>query len=235
MRNSAPQGQLGLCFGNTEGSLKQYLEERLKRPVTLVLTENSTSMLSARARDGVLCIRLHRMFLGADNRVLDEIVSYLGNRRGRLACFRSFVRSNREQLSKKPPKRILLRARGRFHDLSELFREINEEYFSGMVEAAITWGTRSSRYSVRKRTLGSYSDRTNIIRINPVLDRKTVPRYFVAFIVYHEMLHAAMGTPFTGARRSIHSREFRKRERLFKNYDHAMAWERAEGCADPNK
>jgi hypothetical protein len=231
MRNNVAQGQLGLCFGNTESSLKDYLEEHLKRPVALVLTENSTAMLSARMRHGVLCIRLHRMFLGADNRVIDEIVSYLRNRRGGLACFRSFVRSNREQLSKKQPKRILLRARGKFHDLSGLFREINEEYFSGMVEAAITWGSRSPRHSVRKRTLGSYSGRTNIIRINPVLDRKTVPRYFVAFIVYHEMLHAAMGTPITGARRSIHSREFRKRERLFRNYDRAMAWERGErGC-----
>ncbi len=228
MRNSVTQGQLGLCFGNTEGSLKQYLEERLKRPVTLILTENSTSMLSARARHGVLCVRLHRMFLGADDRVLDEIVSYLGNRRGRLACFRNFVRSNQEQLHKKPPKRVSLMARGRYHDLSELFREINEEYFSGMVAAAITWGTRSTRYSVRKRTLGSYSGRTNIIRINSVLDRKTIPRYFVAFIVYHEMLHAAMGTPITGARRSIHSREVRKRERLFKNYGLARAWESGE-------
>src|SRR5512147_972890 len=133
MRNSTTQGQLGLCFSNTEGSLKNHLEERLKRPVTLILTDNSTSMLSARVRYGVLCIRLHRMFLGADGRVINEIVSYLGNKRGRLDCFRSFVRSNREQLNKKPPKRILLRAKGRFHDLNELFREINVEYFSGMV------------------------------------------------------------------------------------------------------
>jgi hypothetical protein len=234
-RYSAAQGQLGLCFGNTESSLKDYLEERLQRSITLVLTENSTAMLSARVRHGVLSIRLHRMFLSADNRVIDEIVSFLKNRRGRLACFRSFVRCNREQLDKKPPKRILLRARGKFHDLSELFREINEEYFSGMVEAAITWGTRSPRHSVRKRTLGSYSGRTNTIRINPVLDRKTIPRYFVAFVVYHEMLHAAMGTPITGARRSIHSREFRKRERLFKNYDRAMAWERGGGSADTTR
>jgi len=228
MRNNASQGQLGLCFGNTESSLKNYLEERLKRPVTLILTENSTAMLSARTLHDVLCIRLHRMFLGADDRVLDEIVSYLGNRRGRLACFRRFVRNNREQMSRKSPKRILLRARGKFHDLSELFRVIDEASFSGLVESAITWGSSSPRHPVRESSLGSYSDRTNIIRINPVLDRKTVPRYFVAFIVYHEMLHSAMGTPVTGARRSIHSREFRKRERLYKNYDRAMAWERGE-------
>ncbi len=95
-----------------------------------------------------------------------------------------------------------------------------------MINAAITWGAKSPRWAVRKRTLGSYSERSNTIRINPVLDRKTVPRYYVAFVVYHEMLHAAIGLLLQGKRRSVHSREFRKRERLFKDYERAVAWER---------
>jgi len=53
-----------------------------------------------------------------------------------------------------------------------------------------------------------------------------VPRYFIEFVVYHEMLHADMGTEEHEGRRSIHSREFRKRERLFEDYERAMAWER---------
>jgi len=39
------------------------------------------------------------------------------------------------------------------------------------------------------------------------------------------MLHAVMGTPLRGKRRSVHSREFRKKEKLFKDYEKAMAWE----------
>jgi predicted metal-dependent hydrolase len=101
-----------------------------------------------------------------------------------------------------------------------------------MIRASITWGSGSPRCSVRKRTLGSYSERSHTIRINPVLDRKTVPRYYIAFVVYHEMLHAAMGMPLTGNRRSIHSREFRKREHLFKDYERAVAWE--QGRARPD-
>lgn len=208
-----------------ENHLKQYLEECLNRPVSLVLTKNSTSMLSARMHDGVLRVRLHRMFLNADSRVLSEIASYLKNRRGAMPHFRSFIRDNREQLSLKPPKKVLVRTAGRFHDLCGLYDEINREYFGGMINAVITWGTRSPLYAVRKRTVGSYSERSNTIRINPVLDKKTVPRYYVALIVYHEMLHAAMGTPLRGKRRSVHSREFRKREKLFKDYEKAIAWE----------
>jgi len=208
-----------------ENHLKKYLEECLDRPVSLVLTKNSTSMLSARMHDGVLRIRLHRMFLNAGSRVMNEIASYLKNRRGAMPHFRSFIRANREQLSLKPPKKVLVRTAGKVHDLCGLYDEINKEYFGGMINAVITWGTRSPRYAVRKRTVGSYSERSNTIRINPVLDKKTVPRYYVALIIYHEMLHAAMGTPLRGKRRSVHSGEFRTREKLFKDYEKAMAWE----------
>jgi hypothetical protein len=39
------------------------------------------------------------------------------------------------------------------------------------------------------------------------------------------MLHASMGISLQGNRRSVHSREFKKREKLFKDYEKAMAWE----------
>ncbi len=60
--------QLNLLFGHTETSLGRHLEVHLGRPVSLVLTDNSTSMLSARVRDGVLHVRLHRIFLNSDVR-----------------------------------------------------------------------------------------------------------------------------------------------------------------------
>jgi predicted metal-dependent hydrolase len=225
MKNDTTGDQLDLPFHHSAISFGQYLEEGLNKPVAVVFTGNSTSMLSARIYDGVLRVRLHRMFLNADSRVMTEIVSYLKNKRGAMPHFRSFVRNNREQLSLKPPKRDPVRTAGKFHDLCGYYDEINREYFGGMVNAVITWGSRSPRCAVRKRTLGSYSERSHTIRINPVLDKKTVPRYYVAFIVYHEMLHAALGISIQGKRRSIHSREFRKREKLFKDCEKAMAWE----------
>ena len=191
-----------------------------------MLTENSTSLLSARTRNGVLRVRLHRMFTNADSRVLDEIVSFLKTKRGPMPFFRSFVRDRRESLGSRPPNKVPVKTRGASHDLRVLFDEVNETYFNGMISAVITWGLSSPRCSVRKRTLGSYSARSHTIRINPVLDKRTVPRYFIAFVVYHEMLHAAIGITRKGGRRSIHSREFRERERLFQDYEKAAAWER---------
>jgi predicted metal-dependent hydrolase len=231
MRGEAGEAQLGFFFGLTEITLAHHLGERLGRPVSLVLTENSTSMLSARARSGVLCVRLHRMFLAADHAVLEDIVSFLKHKKGKMTHFREFVRGNPDQLGKRPANRVTERTSGKYHDLRELYREINEEYFGGMIDAAITWGAQRPRFAVRKRTFGSYSERSNTIRINPVLDKKTVPRYYVAFVVYHEMLHASTGILRQGKRRSIHSRQFRSRERLFKDYERAVAWERTGHAA----
>lgn len=173
-----------------------------------------------------MCVRLHRMFLNAGNSVIEEIVSMLKHRKREMPNFRRFVRDNKDCLCKKPPQRISVRTAGRYYDLRELFDEINAEYFDGSIKAAITWGSRCSRYAVRKRTLGSYSESAGIIRINPVLDKKTVPGYFVAFVVYHEMLHEAIGTERKGGRRVVHSREFKKREKHFRDYERAIAWEK---------
>jgi predicted metal-dependent hydrolase len=78
---------------------------------------------------------------------------------------------------------------------------------------------------VRKRRLGSYQRDRDIIRINPVLDSKRVPRYFLEFIVYHEMLHAAFAVESGSTKQRVHSLEFKRRERLFKNYALALQWE----------
>jgi hypothetical protein len=221
-----PSGeQLPLPFSHTEHSLRHLLAEGVGRPLSMVLTENSTILLSARLKEGILCIRLHRMFLNADSRVFAEIVSYLKKRSGSMPHFHVFVRHNRHELRRKPPNQVTVRTRGRSHNLRELYDEINKDYFDGAVRAAITWGSGSRRRAARSRTVGSYSERSDTIRINPVLDRMTVPRWYLAFIVYHEMLHAFLGTPMRGKKRCIHSFEFRRREKLFKEYERAMAWE----------
>ncbi|MDA8100597.1 MAG: hypothetical protein M0042_13350 [Nitrospiraceae bacterium] len=221
--------QLTLPFSvRTESAFRQHLEERLNKPVSLVLTDNATTMLSFRKKDAALFIRLHRLFLNADLPVIDEIASFVRDRKGAMPRFREFLRLHRESLAAKPARKRSLRAKGRHHDLQDLYDRINSEYFGNSITAGITWGSRSPRSAVRKRTVGSYSERSKVIRINPVLDRKTVPRFYVGFIVYHEMLHAALGTPMQGKRRIVHSREFRERERLFQDYDRAMAWERGD-------
>jgi hypothetical protein len=226
MKKETTGRQMGLPFYRTEQELAALLERGLGRKIALTLTSNSSSMLTAQVKGGVMRVRLHEMFLTAGPDILDEIAAFVGNKRRNLPLFRAFVRANSGSLQRGPARKVNVRTAGRHHDLLELFRELNREYFYGSVDAAITWGTSRTGVWVRKRTLGSYSATSNLIRINPVLDSARTPRYYVKFVVFHEMLHAHMGTVRKGGRRSIHPAEFRRREREFRDYDRAVSWEK---------
>ena len=56
--------------------------------------------------------------------------------------------------------------------------------------------------------------------------RPDVPRYFVEFIVFHEMLHQVWPTTVTENGRVHHPPAFRARERTFPQYEAALRWER---------
>jgi hypothetical protein len=228
MRRTAGQdktesGQLELPLGLLdEAALGDYLSRRAGRPVRLTVTDNSTSVLSVRAKGRTLQVRAHWMFLRAGEDVLSEMAGFVRTRSGRTPLVRQFIRQNMGCLRERPAPKVTLRPGGRFHDLADVFRRLNEEYFEGAVCASVTWGTGGARRAARKRTLGSYSPSTGIIRINPALDRRGVPRYFVAFVLYHEMLHVRMGV----CKGRVHTAEFRRRERMFRDYARAMAWEK---------
>ncbi len=183
-------------------------------------------MITARIRDGVLQVRLHRMFLQAGDDLLEEIGSFIRRRGGKTPLIRDFIRRQSSLLRRATPRRSRINPIGKHHDLCELALSVNDGYFSGRITAAVTWGASRRGRAVRRRTLGSYSSHTNTIRINPVLDKKKVPPFFIEFIVYHEMLHADMGVEGGLGRRSVHSREFRQREKLFHRYAEAIAWEK---------
>lgn len=218
--------QLTLKFGYTEDYLRNLFEKATGREISLTVTDNSTSMLSVKTKGKAVSVRLHRIFLEAGANVVDEIAEFIKKRGGKTPHIRDFIRGKRDILKKKVPRRLNAVTRGRYYDILNIYESINREYFEEKVSASITWGTKSPRRAVRRRTLGSYSSHSHMIRINPILDIERVPPYFVEFIVYHEMLHACLGVKNKNGRRSVHSKEFRELERRFRDYEKAMAWEK---------
>ncbi len=202
------------------------LEEVLGRTVSLTFTNNATSMISVKATGCGTEVRIHRIFLGAGASVIDEVAAFIGSGRGKTPLVRAFIRQHRGFLKGSSPRKKSIRAEGDCHDLLDIARRINAGYFENRVSAGITWGARTRRRAVRRRTLGSYNADTGVITISPVLDRKTVPLFFVEFIVYHEMLHADIGVKMKNGRRLVHTREFRRRESLFREYGRAVSWEK---------
>lgn len=219
--------QFKLHFFNTRNSLQGYLERMTGKPVSLVLTDNATSLISIRRKGNLVSVRMHWMFLNAGDEVIREIACFIKTSRGKTPHIKKFIRENQTCLKEREPKYRQTRicTQGRFHNLREIFNALNSEYFRGKITASITW-RRGNKHAVKKRTLGSYSRYTNTILINSVLDRKNVPLYFIRYVVYHEMLHSVMEENMENGRRSVHTSEFRKRERLFEDYERAASWEK---------
>lgn len=218
--------QLALPFRHDEGFLKSYLEEKTGKTVSLVITDNSTCVLSLKGKGTSVAMRLHKMFLSAGREVLDEMVDFVNDTRKKTPRIRNFINQNTHWLKKQIPRNINIQTQGKHYNLLDIYRFINEEYFEGKVSSPITWGSRRKRRLAGERTLGSYCYHNHMIRINPILDTKNVPRYFLEYIVYHEMLHADLGIEDNGGRHSYHSREFKRREKFFKHYERSLAWEK---------
>lgn len=217
--------QLRLPFAHDEHTLKEHLQKLTGCDLSLIFTDNATSMLSVRKRAEGITVRLHKMFLHAGADVCIEVADFIRKGRSSGQYIRSFISQNRNLLKQKSPARSTPRVTGENYCLKKIFDSLNIEYFDGAVSCSMTWGRSSSKKRVRLRTMGSYNVLTNTIRINPHLDKKTVPLYFLEFVVYHEMLHAYLGIKEVNGRRSIHSKTFRLHEKKFRYYDKAIEWE----------
>ena len=217
---------LSFLLEHDERDLEKYFQKEVNKPVLLTLTDNSTSMISVREKQDDISVRLHRIFLKADNEVLDEVINFIKKKRGNTPAIKQFIRQNQSFLKEGKPRKITINPNGKIYNLIDIFNLLNSAYFNNSLSVVITWGKRSSRYAVKKRTLGNYQKKTNTIRINPMLDSRKVPRYVIEFIVYHEMLHAVIDTVLKNGRRSIHSKEFKNRERKYRNYHKAIEWEK---------
>ncbi|HET9955021.1 MAG TPA: hypothetical protein VFQ61_10980 [Polyangiaceae bacterium] len=212
---------------------RQALERRFMAafggPVQLAVTDNRRRMVTHSCTKGTLQVRVHMMFLGAADRVRDALVAYVvrGDKEAS-QIVGEYIDQNLHRIRASRPVPGPLKTRGEVHDLVPILAEINAEYFGGALsDVLITWGRRSAtrggtRHSIK---LGSYSAVERLVRINPVLDKPWVPRYFVAYIVYHELLHHVVPEVRSGGRTILHPPEFQRREREFRHFERAVAWE----------
>lgn len=209
-------------------SLARHLSGELGLPVRLSVTDNRTTMISFRRAPSALRLRLHHMFLDAPEPVVRAVADYAGRghrRAGRVLD--DFIRREQPRIRQ---ERDLSDERfspvGRFFHLEEIRNRLNERFFQGGVRACIGWGRTPGRRRRKSIRLGVYDHQTREIRIHPALDHPEVPRFFVEFIVFHEMLHQLFPSSNGPGRRVHHPRAFRDRERAFPLYEAAIAWER---------
>jgi len=236
---SKPGSQLDLSFDAREASrtdrtvaaerLADEVAARLGDPVRLVVHDNRHTMVSFRREGAGIQVGVHHPLLGRKPQGGGGLADFLrpGRRERRREASRridDWVRTHRDRIA--PPRTGRLEARGRVHDLQAILDRLNADHFGGAVEAKIGWGRSGAMPGRSSIRTGVYLHAARAIRIHPALDREDVPAFYVASVVFHEMLHQVVPPSERGGRRSIHGREFRRRERAFPEHARAAAWER---------
>ncbi len=207
--------------------LQEKISLLVNKPVHLTITDNTYSMIRMRPSNDVYRLRLHHMFLEADADVLDSLAHLINSQSKKArSVLRNFIaaNSNKVKRSSRRTRRTVLRSTGRYFDLNTLFDEVNREYFDGQVDCAISWGANRSVRKQKTVKLGSYSDTKRIIRVNPILDRRHVPKYVIKGIIYHEMLHHHIGVETRNGRKIAHTKTFRQLESRYRHFDKLQAW-----------
>ncbi len=185
-----------------------------------------------RVRNGKVYVRLAEICidlpLEAQKALAFILVSKLLNKRSSPQInqtYRSFI-NNQEfrhraiESKRKRGRKIIGSARGEYYDLSEIFSHLNQIYFDNKIaEPTLSWSARRTY-----RILGHHDSTHETIVISKSLDDKSVPKFVVEFIVFHEMLHIFHPTEHRGGRRYNHTPQFRRDEKTFAYFNEAEIW-----------
>lgn len=180
-----------------------------------------------------LLIRMSSFFAQAPPPIQDAVVRWIkSGRRARRSnqLLDEWTHARIDELAQVAPHAITVEPRGQHHDLTPLAESLRVEHYATEFPTAtdlpaITWGKRGKSRTRRSLQLGIFDFRANVVRINRVLDQAAVPAWFVRYVLFHELLHAALkDDDRDGARH--HGPIFRERERRYPDYDAALAWER---------
>lgn len=182
-------------------------------------------------RQGQIEVRITDVLHGAPDEVLEALAYILLSKLYRRPVPREFATRYRRYLLRKDVRERISHVRrergrkevasaaGNTYNLDEIFDEVNATYFHGlMARPTLGWSIRKSR-----QTLGHYDASHNTIVLSRILDSPDVPRLAAAYVMYHEMLHIRFPTEHRGARRCVHTREFKMEERKFAGFEEAKA------------
>jgi hypothetical protein len=127
---------------------------------------------------------------------------------------RADIRHSLHSVKRERGRKSYREPKGMVYDLANLFSSLNEQYFhSLMAQPALGWSLRPSR-----TILGHYDPCHHVIVLSGSLDSPDAPERVVRFVMFHEMLHLRYPIEHRGARRCVHTAEFRRAERRFEAY-----------------
>jgi hypothetical protein len=180
---------------------------------------------------GKLAVRLADTLAGAPEPVIEALAEILLSKLFRRpvppassARYRRYlnqkdVRRNIDLVRQIRGRKRVDSAQGDAYDLDQMFEDLNFRYFFGlMAKPMLGWSPNASR-----TMLGHYDPPHNTIVLSRILDRAEVPKLAAEYVLFHEMLHLRHPAEHHGARRCVHTRQFKDAEKQFEHLREAKA------------
>lgn len=222
-----PEAQSSLFFETPEELYRRVFRELKPRtPMPGIRVEfcrfaNADSLI--RMEGSEIRVRITDLLEGAPAPVMESLahilllklyrrpVPRIHNHRYRLYLNRKDVRRQMHLVRQIRGRKFVSGPRGEHYDLEEIFEELNAAHFGGMLGRPLLGWSRGASRSM----LGHFDPSHNAIIISRVFDRPEAPRLALEYVVFHEMLHLQHPVEHNGARRRVHTREFREAEKRF--------------------
>jgi len=177
----------------------------------------------ARLRDGVLEVKITDVLDGAPAAILEALayillgklfrksIPALYNQRYRRYMNRKEMRRSLQLLRQVRGRKFLSGAEGEHYNLEEIFEELNQRHFSGLLaRPRLGWSRTRSR-----TMLGHYDPSHNAIILSRIFDDEELPRLGLDYVMFHEMLHLCHPPEHGYAIRRVHTKAFHEAERAF--------------------
>lgn len=206
--------------------------KRIAPPVDVYFYPYAGLNHTIRLRAGRLFVRISDVFKDAPPgvqralafilvaKLLRKKVPELHNRTYRDYAFAPDILRASELARRRRGRKIISGAKGAIYDLNQLFARVNREHFAGEIEKPVlSWSRTRTR-----RILGHHDATHNTVIISKTLDSMDVPRWFVEYILFHELLHIKHPARIVGNRRLHHTRSFRLEEARHPFYQQAQDW-----------
>ncbi len=200
------------------------LKPRSPVPVVIVRFEKFANADSyIRAEHGKLFVRMTDLLSGAPPPILESLAFILLGKlfkkpiapfyahRYRVFLNRRDMRQRLEATRQERGRKLCAAPAGMVYDLREVFESLNQVHFGGLMsQPALGWSLRRSR-----TRLGHFDPSHNTIVISRIFDQPHVPRLSLDYVMFHEMLHLHFPVKHRGARRCVHTKEFKNAEAQF--------------------
>lgn len=208
-------------------TFQDQLENSVGIKLRLKINDNRSTMLSVKWEPDCTKVSLHRMFLKAPLNVMQALACYLKGEHKKLApSIKAYIEHNLQRLDYSHELDLTkLQTKGHVYDLEEIYLYLNRKYFDEPLGLHITWFGERRRRICKRVTFGLYHDPLRLIKVNCLMDNSHFPDYFVAYVIYHEMLHYVCPTYVDeSGYKHIHSKEFKEREKEFEYFKKAQQW-----------